>query len=152
VAEKPAGRVEALDFVISVMKEHEKRLDKLALQLEAVVSAFAKTTPMVEPKPEVHPAERGWPSLHVSRWQEFRAQTQGARTIAFQVIENILTVSAWVGGMIYIYTERVPLGKVTLECGYESHVSGPVSTDGLRDWLAVELKVKPGKLVEGFLI
>ncbi len=152
MAEKPASKVEALDFVISVLKEHEKRLDKLANQLETIAASLTRSAPPIERRPETTVAERTWPSLQVANWREFRARSQGAKTVAFQAIEGVLTVSAWVQGMVHMYTERVPQGRVSFECGYESQLSGSVEAEGLREWLARELSVKPAKIVEGFLV
>jgi hypothetical protein len=153
VSEKSASKVEALDFIINVLREHEKRLDKLAHQLESAASSFAKAgAPPAEARTQVIAAERGWPSLQVARWSEFRARAQKPKTVAFQVVEGSLTISAWAGGMVFMYTERVPAGRVSLDCGYESQVSGSLDTNGLREWLAREFGMKAQKVVEGFLV
>ena len=96
-------KVDVIDLIINVLKEHEKTLDELVHRLEERVD----TAPVVS---EGVRAEAFKPSVSVllRRWNEFREHCVGASIIAFDVEGKRFTVSAVKDGILHSYQEELP--------------------------------------------
>jgi len=95
-------KVDVIDLIINVLKEHEKTLDELISRLEEVLSRGP-------PAPVEHrPAERPIVTVEVRSWIEFRERCRGSRLAAFEVVDGRFRVSALKGDILYIYEEEMP--------------------------------------------
>ncbi len=120
--EEYSEKMNALDLVINVLKDHENRLDELLWKLESIITRNAKNS---ETKLQrLGTLKRT--ELHVTQcneWEEFKEKSKGARRAAFRVGEKALTVDSITdeGGYRYVETLQVPSNKLSLHIkGYEN--------------------------------
>jgi len=163
MAKKPTKReaLEALDFIISVLKEHEKDLDRLIGELGEVTRQFGETGEVsgkieaVEGRlstlqtdisnlikfissPHEAPAYAHGPPVIVrcKQWEDFKLLATSAETVSFlfREAEKTFQADALKGGRVLTYTGEFPR-----------------NTRLLKIWLARELDVDEDKVFEGVL-
>jgi hypothetical protein len=103
-------KIDVIDLIINVLKDHEKKLDELVSRLENTDSV---ETPRREPlirAPEMEVMSGGKPvaSVVLKRWTEFHSKAKSSELVAFDSDEGCFTVSALTGRVIYTYIERIP--------------------------------------------
>lgn len=96
-------KVDVIDLIINVLKEHEKTLDELISRLEEALSRSLPATPV-----ERRPIERPVVTVEVRNWMEFRERCRDSRLAAFEVVDGRFRVSALKGDILYIYEEELP--------------------------------------------
>ena len=121
--EEYSEKMNALDLVINVLKDHERRLDELLWRLEAIVEDHRQGVREDEPE-RFKKQRRAEPRVTQCKgWAEFKEKSKGARRTAFKVEEKILTVESLTeeAGYRYVETLRVPVDKLSLHIkGYEN--------------------------------
>jgi len=153
--------LEALDFIINVLKEHEKDLDRLISQLGIITESIGETgeiTGKIEnietrlttlqteianlikyiasPR-EVTAYTHGPPVIvKCKQWQDFKNLALGADTVSYQFQETEKTFQA----------DALKNGKVLTYTG-----EFPQNASLLKIWLAKELDVTEEKIFEGIL-
>lgn len=148
--------LEALDFVISVLKEHEKDLDRLINKLGKTAAASEKIERVEEristlqteitnlisrisafreaPAPAYPP---GPPVIvRLTNWEEFKALATGAETVSISMKEAERTFQA----------DALKEGRVMTYTG-----GFPRDVKLLKIWLSKELGVPEDKVFEGVL-
>jgi hypothetical protein len=97
-------KVDVIDLIINVLKDHEKTLDTLISKLE---EALTRTTPM--PTTAISTGLRR-PSVSVvlRRWAEFRERCVKVSLIAFDIEDKRFKVSAIKDDIHYSYQEEMP--------------------------------------------
>jgi hypothetical protein len=154
--------LEALDFIINVLKEHEKDLDGLINQLGIITESLGETgelTGKIE-KLENHlmslqdeitntitnvggtqktsPSHTHSPNfiLKCKQWQDFKNLAAGAETVTFLFTEpkNSFQVDAIKNGRIMSYTGEFPQNSLLLKM-----------------WLSKELDITEDSIFEGTL-
>lgn len=103
-------KIDVIDLIINVLKDHEKKLDELVSRLENTDSV---ETPRHEPPiraPEMKAVSGGKPvaSVLLKRWTEFQKQARSSELVAFDSEAGRFTVSALVGRLLYTYVESIP--------------------------------------------
>ena len=156
--------LEALDFIINVLKEHEKDLDRLINELGKITSSVSDTGGVSEKmerveerlstlqneinnlvgclspssKPNVVRSISAGPAVIVrcKQWEDFKTLAKGSDTVSF----------------IFRDTEK-GFQADALKDGRVLTYSGEVPKDGklLKFWLARELEIKEEKIFEGVL-
>jgi len=165
MAKKPSKdeALEALDFIVSVLKEHEKDLDKLIGELAKITTKFGQTGEVgvrierVEERlasiqTEIAslikflsvPAEkpptsytRGPPVIvRCKQWEDFKTLASEAETVSFlfKEAEKSFQADALKEGRVLTYNGEFPRDAKLLKM-----------------WLARELKVSEDKVFEGVL-
>jgi hypothetical protein len=153
--------LEALDFIVNVLKEHEKDLDKLIHQLGIITESLGETgeiTTKIEkveerlstiqteitslikylstPK-ETLAYPMGPPVIvRCKQWQDFKTLAVGAETVSYQFQETGKTFQA----------DALKEGRVLTYTG-----EFPQNTNLLKTWLSKELNVTEEKIFEGVL-
>lgn len=94
-------KMDAIDLIINVLREHEKSLDELVSRLEELL---AKAAPMGEGAGLERPTIRAL----VRDWKEFRERCSGAGIASFEVQDRQFRVMALKGGVLHTYEEMVP--------------------------------------------
>ena len=153
--------LEALDFIINVLKEHEKDLDRLISQLGIITESLGKTgelTGKIE-KIEDHittlqgeitnlikhvASPRDSPSytprtpvtIKCKQWEDFKTMATGAETVSylFKEAEGSFQADALANGRIVSYTGEFPKNSSLLKL-----------------WLSRELDVAEESIFEGVL-
>ena len=163
MTKKPTKKeaLEALDFIISVLKEHEKDLDRLIGELGEVTKRFGETGEVsgkidaVEERlsslqteisniikfissPREAPVYAHGPPVIVrcKQWEDFKVLATGAETVSFlfREAEKTFQADALKGGRVLTYSGEFPQ-----------------NTRLLKIWLARELDIAEEKVFEGVL-
>lgn len=163
MAKKPTKdeALEAIDFIVNVLKEHERDLDSLIQQLATVTESLGETGELtakiekVEERltsiqdevtnlikyistPKEAPTYPLTPPVIVKciQWQDFKTLALGAETVSYQLKEREKTFQA----------DALKEGRVLTYTG-----QFPQNTHLLKTWLANELNVTEEKIFEGIL-
>ena len=167
VAKKPSRNdaLEAIDFIINVLREHEKDLDRLIAELGKVTEQFSDTGEVSEkmdrieerlsnmqaevanlinfvsaPKPAIPsaPAHISGPPVIVKckNWQDFKTLAQNAETVSYTLQETEKIFQA----------DALKQGRI-LTCSGEL----PKNTRMLKTWLSKELDIQEEQILEGLL-
>ena len=163
MAKKPSKNdaLEALDFIINVLKEHEKDLDRLINQLGIITESLGETgeittkiekveerlttlqneisglVKFISSPREVPPYIHGPPVIvKCKQWEDFKILATGAETVSYQFKETEKTFQADVlkEGKVLTYTGEFPQNARLLKI-----------------WLSKELEVAEEKIFEGVL-
>jgi len=156
MSDKPSKNkaLEALDFVISVLKEHEKDLDRLINKLSktAVVSdkiekveeristlqtEISNMINRISAFRETPAYPRGPPVIvRLRNWEEFKAMATGAETVSISMkeAERTFQADALKEGRVMTYTGGFPRDEKLLKI-----------------WLSKELGVPEEQVFEGVL-
>lgn len=161
MAKKPTKdeALEAIDFIVNVLKEHEKDLDRLIQQLATITESLGETgevTTKIEKveerlstiqnevtglikylsTPKEAPAYPIGPPVIVKckQWQDFKTLAVGAETVSYQLQEKTFQADALKEGRVLTYTGQFP---------QNIHL--------LKTWLSKELNVTEEKIFEGIL-
>ena len=102
-------KIDVIDLIINVLKDHEKQLDALVARLEEALAAEApKRTPQERELIEREPAGGAAVTAFLKKWTEFTGRCASAGLVAFDVDRGNFKVSATVGGVLYTYEEEIP--------------------------------------------
>jgi len=163
MAKKPTKNdaLEALDFIINVLKEHEKDLDRLINQLGTITETIGETgevTTKIEKieerlstiqteisglikfisSPREAPTYPHGPPVIVrcKQWQDFKILAAGAETVSylFKETEKSFQADALKNGRVLTYSGESPQNARLLKI-----------------WLSRELEVAEEKIFEGVL-
>jgi len=97
-------KVDVIDLIINVLRDHEKTLDGLIAKLEEVLSGSAPV-PVAAVKTEVgRPAV----SVVIREWTGFRERCLEANLVTFEIENKRFKVSAVKDGILYCYEEEMP--------------------------------------------
>jgi len=106
-------RVDVIDFIINILKEHEKSLDAQIAKLEDIMNSDrAALSSQGEAKgrsPRV--------KVTINKWPEFREKSTEPRILAFSTSDDKLEVSALKDDVIYVYREKIPELSMVVEKG-----------------------------------
>jgi len=153
--------LEALDFIINVLKEHEKDLDKLIHQLGIITESLGETGEItgkiekveerlatlqneitslikyISSPREAPPYPHGPPVIvRCKQWEDFKILALGAETVSYQFKETEKSFQA----------DALKEGKVLTYTG-----EYPQNARLLKIWLSKELSVAEEKIFEGVL-
>ena len=98
-------KVDVIDLIINVLRDHEKSLDDLVSRLEKTLE---KSAPSAAPALARVEQARPMVSATLRRWQEFREKCIGAGIAAFDIEEKRFKASAVKDGVLYMYQEEMP--------------------------------------------
>lgn len=164
MSKKPAKdeALEALDFIINILKEHEKDLDRLVSELAGTTEKFSQTGEIatkiekvenrltniqteinnlinyISPSTQQTPSYTTGPPVTVrcKLWEDFKTLAAEAETISFlyKEEENVFQADALKNGKILTYSGEFPRDSRLLKI-----------------WLSKELNVPEDKIFEGVL-
>lgn len=112
-------KIDVIDLIINVLKDHENKLDELVSRLEGAEVLKEPQTDTEEEEiysleiPTLRPAKRA-PSMgagvkaKLRSWTEFRERSEDAELVAFDVDGGYFKVSALAGGVLYSFKEEIP--------------------------------------------
>jgi hypothetical protein len=155
--------LEALDFIINVLKEHEKDLDRLVSQLSIITESLGETGEITDKIGKIEdsitnlqgeignmvrnvdsprggetiPIRQGSP-VHMKcvQWDDFKTMAAGAETVSYSFKEEGKAFQA----------EALKNGKIVSYTG-----SFPQNNQLLKVWLSKELAVTEKDVFEGVL-
>ncbi|MBS7607088.1 MAG: hypothetical protein QW502_03215 [Candidatus Bathyarchaeia archaeon] len=148
-------KMNALDFVINVLREHEKNLDALISKLEELLAGLPTAiaeTPEAEEKPEEArktPKAAGAPvNIVCESWSDFKEACNGAEIITFHQ-NGILSVKALQGNIMYEYREALPTQIGSLQCGIPVRLQANLDASEIKKTLSRELSVPENRIIKG---
>lgn len=97
-------KIDVIDLIINVLKEHEKTLDELVSRLEEAQSIRA---PAESPRTAAAPRAASVRAV-LKNWSEFSRRGEGADLVAFDIVDGRFKVNAFSGGVLYVYEEEIP--------------------------------------------
>ena len=102
------ARVDILDLLINLLKEHEQKMDELTYRLETLID---------ERKPTAGPPREASETIggvvaRVSSWGEFKRQSASAVMLALGIDERTFKVTALRRGIFIVYQEEIPVLEV----------------------------------------
>jgi hypothetical protein len=126
-------KIDVMDLIINVLKDHETKLDELVSRLESLPPPRTGRTDEVEAKdvarrPDIVSSRQVGPAVTavLKRWPDFRMKCKSAKLVAFDIEESVFMVSALAGEVVYIYKEEIPSMGIT----YSEDVEG-ARVDGI---------------------
>jgi len=113
-------KMDVMDLIINVLKDHESKLDELVSRLESLPPHQEVSEDDSEPEDEPRRPVAGLPrqagpvvTVVLKRWADFRLKCASSRLVAFDTEESVFEVSALAGGVVYVYREEVPSMGIT---------------------------------------
>ena len=102
-------KIDVIDLIINVLKEHEKKLDELVSRLEELPKIPTQPSSYQEPeKAPVRELSTIGVSAILKKWRDFRERSSKAKLVAFALGNTTFKVSALSRGVVYIYEEEMP--------------------------------------------
>jgi len=126
-------KVDVIDLIINVLRDHEKTLDDLIARLEEALTGGAPLPP-AEGRAA---ARRPTVTAVLRRWSEFRERCAGASLVAFDVEERRFRVSAVKDGVLYSYQEEMPEMEIRFREKEERTVVEAIDLGGVEQVPAV---------------
>ncbi len=140
-------KINALDLVITVLKEHEKTLDSLIEKLENALKDFSA----VSEKTKAITSARHNVEILCEGWNEFREACTGAEAVSFQ-LDGKLRIKALQGNIIYEYMESAHRHVKIMECGIPVKFQTYLDPAELKRVLSKELNVPENRIIQGKII
>ena len=95
-------KVEVMDFLINVLKDHEKSLDALISRAENVLAEN-------EEKLGVNGGSHDSPiKIVLKDWPEFKRRVENVELVCFDLLDQVFIVSVKTRQKVYEYREKVP--------------------------------------------
>lgn len=104
-------KIDVIDLIINVLREHEKTLDTLISKLETTIDSAPKMDG--ERVKQVPPHNKY--SIMVDNWSEFKERSSKADLAIFSMKGNKLTISVIKENFVYTYVESVSEITMTIE-------------------------------------
>ncbi len=100
-------KIDVIDLIISVLREHEGKLDELVSRLEDAQSLPVEVRAPQEPR---EPPEQVGAAITavLKRWADFTGRCSGSKLVAFDVADGFFETSTVAGGVVYVYREEIP--------------------------------------------
>ena len=103
-------KIDVIDLIINVLKEHEKTLDELISKIEDTLEGAGPPRAAAVPTEVRRPAV----SVVLSRWAEFRERCARAGMTAYDIEDRAFRVSAVKDGVLYSFQEQMPDMEIRL--------------------------------------
>ena len=100
-----ADKVEVMDFLINVLKDHEKNLDTLISRAENIIEENKSTKRMIQNPPNL--------KISLRDWKEFCEHVTKSELICFDLVNATFYCDAITENKIYRYIEETP--NITLK-------------------------------------
>ena len=136
-------KINALDLVISVLKDHEKTLDSLIEKFENTLKDFS-----VGGKAKTVTSTKYNVAIQCEKWSEFRDACRDADAVSFKLDEE-LEIKAIQGDILYEYVEPVHRRMEIMECGIPAKLQTQLDPSELKRLLSKELNVPENRVIQG---
>ena len=129
-------KVDALDLVINILKEHEKTLSNLADRLEGFVKDISELdrrkslTPFLVSK-----TAKPMTLVRCEEWTDFNARSRDAQLVAFEVRERVFTVNSVSDEAVCEYSEFLPQINFRVKEEDGRYIVDEISVGNLNDLL-----------------
>ena len=107
-------KIDVIDLIINVLKDHEKRMDELISRLEITHGSEPTIQFDYTPQPI---GQRPAITAVVSQWTEFREKCNSASLVAFDDEGKRFVVQALCKGILFTYNEEIPNMEIKYKRG-----------------------------------
>jgi len=104
-------KVDIIDLLISLLRDHEKKLDEISYRLEKLADSQESLSPIEEPGITSRISGINF-TAEVSKWLDFSKLCRGSEIVAIKILETSLRISSIIGSILFVYEEQIP--SVTL--------------------------------------
>jgi len=145
-------KIDVLDLIISVLKDHEKSLSDFIEKMNTFIkeaSVFKEVcgkSGISRPRIFTQRENRNIISVECRRWSDFREVSMGARLVAFEMRDGGLYITSMSNGFIFKHLHRLLGSEAVTSLPPES-----LDVGNVKRWLSDELKVPENRIVEGHL-
>ncbi|MEM3955667.1 MAG: hypothetical protein QW424_02810 [Candidatus Bathyarchaeia archaeon] len=144
-----SGKMNTIDFIINVLKEHEKKMDALVSRLERISSVL----PTIVGEGKAERAETKVIRAHVNiicdNWNDFKSLCSGAEIVAFNQDANTLSIKALHENIVYEYRETLPAYAGSLKCGIPLKLQVNIDASETKRILSKELNIPENRIIKG---
>ncbi|RJS90685.1 hypothetical protein CW705_05740 [Candidatus Bathyarchaeota archaeon] len=181
-------KIDVLDLIINVLRDHEENLSRTLENFDDVhqrISAFAEKLNLLDKilerldglkvKRIIEATGINGPLVKVkcNDWATFRAASQGALLVTFEISEGNVTVSSITDLFVFIYNDGIPELMSVMGSGIMRWVSKimkngesavesfdllhfqddiyeeVIDPEAFRNWLSTDLKISKEKIIHG---
>ena len=181
-------KIDVLDLIINVLRDHEENLSRTLENFDDVhqrISAFAEKLNLLDKilerldglkvKRIIEATGINGPLVKVkcNDWATFRAASQGALLVTFEISEGNVTVSSITDLFVFIYNDGIPELMSVMGSGIMRWVSKimkngesavesfdllhfqddiyeeVIDPEAFRNWLSTDLKIPKEKIIHG---
>ena len=181
-------KIDVLDLIINVLRDHEESLSRTLENFDDVhqrISAFAEKLNLLDKilerldglkvKRIIEATGINGPLVKVkcNDWATFRAASQGALLVTFEISEGNVTVSSITDLFVFIYNDGIPELMSVMGSGIMRWVSKimkngesavesfdllhfqddiyeeVIDPEAFRNWLSTDLKISKEKIIHG---
>jgi hypothetical protein len=100
-------KIDVIDLIISVLREHEGKLDELVSRLEEAQVTPVQVRSPQEPRAPPEPVGAAITAV-LKSWADFTGRGSGAKLVAVDIADGFFEASAVAGGVVYVYREEIP--------------------------------------------
>jgi hypothetical protein len=142
-------KINALDLVISVLREHEKTLDSLIENLESVLKNFSATSEKTKTTAaKTIEGVKYNVNILCDEWNEFREACTEAEAVSFR-LDDKLSIKALQGKITYEYREPIRRHIEIMGCEVPVKFQTHLDPSELRRVLSKELNVPEKRIIQG---
>ena len=145
-------KIDVLDLIISILKDHEKSLSDFIEKMDAfikevsVLKKVGEENRISRPRRFTQRDNCNVISVGCRRWSDFREVSMGARLVVFEVRDGGLYITSMSNGFIFKHFHKLPGSEAVTSLPPES-----LDVGNVKRWLSDELKVPENRIVEGHL-
>jgi hypothetical protein len=121
-------KVEVMDFLINVLKDHEKNLDSLITRAEELLIESQKENNLAKNQQKL--------KISIKYWEDFCECTPYAELVCFDLIDSIFYCDIITDKKIYQYNEK-------------AHTQYILNTLDTINWLSKELGIHRDFIIQG---
>ncbi len=107
-----ADKVEVMDFLINVLKDHEKSLDTLITRAEDVIDENQSPQMVAQNPPPL--------KITLRDWEEFKNRAIEAELVCFDMNDSMFLCNAITKHKVYTYSETAP--EVEVQVGEDQNL------------------------------
>lgn len=108
-------KMDALDLIITALKDHEKRLDELYQRLEDIAKNIEnKISGKRGEQKQEQKVVRSTPIIIYNKWEDFKRRCKGASTVTFDISDNMFNIYALVDVEVIKYSENLPNKRLNI--------------------------------------
>jgi len=140
-----ADKVEVMDFLINVLKDHEKNLDTLISRAEILLEENQTPKNLMQNLPGLR--------INLKDWDEFRDRALDSELVCFDLKDSTFYCHAILENKIYIYSEETPETSLELDKLNNNVVVSGVQINGkeeqfslLNGKLSIGMELKANKI------
>ena len=121
-------KIDVIDFIINVLKEHEKNLDEEISRLEGIINTANKNKTPSGPSQKTSNIK-----IIMNKWNEFQEKSNKPEIVSYNMKDGRIIFSAYKNNSLFIYSEDISEISMTIEKTAEKFVIRGVEVSRIED-------------------